>query len=139
MIDVLDASVALKFVLNQSDSDQARKLRDEFPASLRDFISPDIFAVECAHALTKGERKGTVVDPTSLYNDLMLDAPRFFPSIPLMPRAIEIARKARIAVYDCVYVALAEREGCEMITADQRVIHRLQATFSFITDLATLP
>ena len=138
-MEVLDTSVGLKWVLTETDSDKARNLRDEVQATPRDFIAPDIFAAECAHALTKGERQGKVIDPTALYNDVMLDAPRLFLSIPLMPRAIEIARKARIAVYDCVYVALAEREGCDLITPDQRVINALKQDFPFLVDLATLP
>jgi predicted nucleic acid-binding protein len=36
-------------------------------------------------------------------------------------------------------VALAEREGCELLTADAKLITNLQATFPFITSLATLP
>lgn len=138
-MEILDASVALKWVLVESDSDKARTLRDECRNALRDFLAPDIFAVECAHALTKGERKGLVVDPASLYDEVMLDAPQFVSSIPLMTRALSIARKARIAVYDCVYVALAEREGCELITADQKVINALRKDFPFITDLRSMP
>jgi hypothetical protein len=39
-MEVLDASVGLKWVLNETDVDKARALRDEFRASLRDFIAP---------------------------------------------------------------------------------------------------
>ena len=46
-----------------------------------------------------------------------MDAPILHSSLPLMQRALLIARKARIGVYDCLYVALAEREGCELITS----------------------
>ncbi len=137
-MEVLDASVGLKWVLDEDDSDKARNLRDEFRSALRDFIAPDIFAVECAHALTKGERKGTVVDPDLLYDEIMLDVPHLFSSIPLMARAVTISRMARIAVYDCVYVALAEREGCELITADQKLINALGAKMKFIIPLSTL-
>jgi predicted nucleic acid-binding protein len=138
-MEVLDASVGLKWVLNESDSDKARALRHQFRAALREFVAPNLFAVECAHALTKGERKRTIVNPQDLYDEVMLDSPRLRPSVPLMVRAIEIARKARIAVYDCVYVALAEQEGCDLITADRKVINALQKDFPFITDLATFP
>jgi predicted nucleic acid-binding protein len=137
-MEILDASVGLKWVLNESDSDKARQLREDFRNAIREFLAPDIFAVECAHALTKGERRGVVVDPDFLYDEIMLDAPRFSPSIPLMMRAISIARKARIAVYDCVYVALAEQEGCELITADQRVLNALQPSFPFIKSLSSI-
>jgi hypothetical protein len=32
-----------------------------------------------------------------------------------------VSRLARIGVYDCLYTALVEREGCELITADDRL------------------
>lgn len=31
-------------------------------------------------------------------------------------------------VYDCLYLALAVREGCQMVTADERLYNRLQGT-----------
>jgi predicted nucleic acid-binding protein len=36
-------------------------------------------------------------------------------------------------------VALAEREGCELLTADDRLVRTLQPTFPFTTALASLP
>jgi predicted nucleic acid-binding protein len=137
-MEILDASIALKWVLIETDSDRARQLREDFRNGIREFLAPDIFAVECAHALTKGERRGLIVDPDFLYDEIMLDAPRFSASMPLMMRVISIARKARIAVYDCVYVALAEREGCELITADLRVLNALQASFPFVKSLPSV-
>ena len=76
---------------------------------------------------------------TRLWVELMLDSPRLFPSLPLMLRALAIANQARIGVYDCLYVALAEREKCALLTADDKLIKNLQAQFPFVTDLKTLP
>ena len=45
----------------------------------------------------------------------------------------------RVGIYDCVYVALAEREGCEFITADDRLSKNLQSTFPFVISLAAMP
>jgi predicted nucleic acid-binding protein len=45
----------------------------------------------------------------------------------------------RIGVYDCLYVALADREGCELVTADDRLVRNLQHRFPFIVSLASLP
>ena len=50
-----------------------------------------------------------------------------------MPYAI--SSQVRIGVYDCLYVALAERENCDLITADDKLIKALQGTFSFISAL----
>jgi predicted nucleic acid-binding protein len=56
-----------------------------------------------------------------------------------LPKAFAIASQFRIGVYDCLYVVLAEREGCELLTADDRLVRALQSTFPFITSLASLP
>ena len=122
---VLDASVGLKFVLAEGDSDKTIRVRDDAQSGIHALIAPDVFLVETAHTLTKKERQGLVTDAEKLWDGLMLDRPPIYPSAPLMKRAIRIARQARIAVYDCLYVALAEREGCELLTADDRLKRNL--------------
>jgi predicted nucleic acid-binding protein len=47
--------------------------------------------------------------------------PMRHPYLPLLPRAYELSWQARIGVYDCLYVGLTEREGCELLTADDRL------------------
>jgi len=71
--------------------------------------------------------------------DLLTTLPHFHPHEPLLPRAIAISVQVRHGVYDCLYVALAEREGCELVTADARLLSNLKLTFPFIIDLASLP
>lgn len=39
---------------------------------------------------------------------------------------------------DALYVALAEREGCELITADDRLVRALQPSYPFVISLSTL-
>jgi len=45
----------------------------------------------------------------------------------------------RIGFYDCLYVALAEREGCELVTADDKLLKNLRPTFPFILALSSMP
>jgi predicted nucleic acid-binding protein len=52
---------------------------------------------------------------------------------------VTISSQARIGVYDCLYVALAQREGCEFLTADDRLIRVLQPSYPFIIALSSLP
>ncbi len=136
---VLDASVALKWVLTEPDAAKARQLRDDFRNAVHELIAPDSFTLEIAHALTKAQRRKLVPDAWRLWLDVMTTVPRLFPSHPLTPRAIQISTKAQIGVYDCVYVALAEREGCEKVTADARLINNLQPSYPFIISLASVP
>ena len=60
-------------------------------------------------------------------------------SFSLMPRAIAISSRMRVGVYDCLYVALAEREQCDFVTADDKLVKNLQAQHPFIKELASLP
>ena len=89
----------------------------------------------------KAERRGILRPPLGAKRLLavMRNRPDLYPYLPLLPRAYEISSAARVGVYDCLYVALAEREGCERITSDKRLVNALRKDFPFITDLATLP
>jgi predicted nucleic acid-binding protein len=45
----------------------------------------------------------------------------------------------RAGVDDCLYVALAEQESCELVTADDKLLTALQKDFPFIISLASMP
>lgn len=138
---VLDSSVAFKWVVPEADSDKATRLRDDFRNAVHELLSPAVFTTEAAHALTRAERQGRIPpgDALLFWMDVLRTCPLLFLSDPLLPRAIAISSAARIGVYDCLYVALAEREGCRLVTADARLIGNLQAQFPFLVDLASLP
>ena len=57
----------------------------------------------------------------------------------LLTRAVAISSAMRCGVYDCLYVALAEREGCEFITADGKLVKNLGTQFPFVISLAAMP
>jgi len=69
----------------------------------------------------------------------MRTPPVMHPYEPLLDRAVDISSKTRSGLYDCLYAALAEREGCELVTDDQKLIANLKAQFPFIVPLASLP
>jgi predicted nucleic acid-binding protein len=138
---VLDSNVALKWVLREPDSDKARQVRVDCQQQIHELLAPDVFPIEVAHALARAERRAiiTPVQGPMFLADILASPPHLYPYVPLLWRAYAISSQARIGVYDCLYVALAEREGCELLTADDRLVRTLQPTFPFITSLATLP
>lgn len=138
---VLDASAALRAVLPGPLGPKAIQLQDEYLRKIHDLLSPDIFPAEVASALTKAERQKLIpVGEGALhYADLASRWPAFQSHLPLTSRAMEISSQTRSAFYDCLYVALAEREGCEMVTADDRLLNNLQGRFPFIVRLSALP
>ena len=138
---ILDSCVALKWVLPESDSDKAEHLRDDFRDAIHELLAPDVFPIEVGNALTRGERKRVIEtgQASLLYADIMRTSPRLHSSLPLINRSIEISSAARCNVYDCLYVALAEREGCQLLTSDARLLGVLQEQFPFIIPLTLLP
>jgi predicted nucleic acid-binding protein len=50
-VSVLDASVVLKWFVNEADSGQALRLRKEFYAGEREIVVPDLLLFEIANAL----------------------------------------------------------------------------------------
>ena len=133
---ILDASVALKWVLNEPDSALALQFRSEMRQELHEILAPDTFLAEIGHALTRSERKGLIRPPQSLtfYGEILTTAPELHSVIPLMPRAIEISSQVRHRVYDCLLIALGERENCSVLTAD----HAFAAKFPRIITLDSL-
>jgi predicted nucleic acid-binding protein len=58
------------------------------------------------------------------------------PLSSLMPR---VSSSMRVGVYDCPYVARAEREGCEFITAGDKLIKNIHSKFPFVISFASMP
>jgi predicted nucleic acid-binding protein len=137
---VLDSNVALKWVLPERDTPKAVKLRNEFRRGAHELLAPDVFIVEVAHAIAKAERRGIIPSGhgerrlLSVLNSL----PALHPAGPLLRTAFRIATQERIGIYDCLYVALADREGCDLVTADQRLLNALQGMYPFIKSLASI-
>jgi predicted nucleic acid-binding protein len=119
---VLDAAVALKWVLPETNADKAKRLRDDHENQIHELIAPNVFAIETAHALVRAERRKIIPigQAAALVVDVMNSSPILVSYLPLMSRAIDIASQMRCGVYDCLYVALAEKEGCELVTADDK-------------------
>ncbi len=138
---VLDSSVALKWVLAEAESGKAIRLRDEYRNGLHEFLAPDIFPSEIANGLVSAERQRRIQkgEAAVFLNDVLSAAPVLHDSSLLLIRAMEIALSAKKAVYDCLYLSLAEAEGCELLTADDQFARGLRSTYPCIVSLTALP
>lgn len=138
---VLDSSVAFKWLVSEKDTAKALAIRDDFCKGMIELIAPDFFPCEVLHSLTRAERQGRITqqEGAKLFVDFMATLPALNSSLPLLARGYAVSSSARIGVYDCVYVALAEREKCDLVTGDTRLIAALQPQFPFIKDLAAFP
>lgn len=124
---VLDASVGVQYLLVEKDTVKARQLRDDFNNGIHELLAPDVFPIEVLNVLTKAQRKGWITPQDgAILADACLDGlPILHDLLSLLPRAYELSSLTRSAVYDCLYVALAEREGCDLVTADEKLVNNL--------------
>lgn len=120
MTYVIDASVASKWVLPEPDSDRAAALRSAEP----DLIAPSLVAAEIGNALWKAHRRGdtAAVDAGDMLKVAMAHFSRLVPTEELAGAALRFAIDLRHPIYDCFYLALAEREAATLVTADARLL-----------------
>jgi predicted nucleic acid-binding protein len=138
---VIDCSTAFKWVVVEIDSARAIRLRDDARKATHELLAPDLFPTEVGNALLIAERRKRIGPGEGIvfFADILNALPALYQAIPLLPRAYEIAYQNQATVYDCLYVALAEREQCEFITADDKLFKKLQGSFPFVIPLSSMP
>ena len=138
---VIDSGVAVKLLIPEIDSDKAIRLFDEFRKGIHQLISPDLIPTEVCNALMMAERRVRIpagmADP--LFQEVLKVCPDLRQAIPLLPRALQLGQQFQKSVYDCLFVSLAEREGCELVSADDRLVNTMNPTMPFVIALASLP
>lgn len=114
---VIDASIALKWVLNEADSAAAESLIDRYRLA-----APDLLVMECANALWVRIRKRTLspAEARAALSDLLVVDIDYEADHGLTAAALSLAADLDHPVYDCVYLALALERGARVITADRR-------------------
>jgi predicted nucleic acid-binding protein len=134
---VIDASVALKWVLSEEGSDAAAKLLDGRP-----LFAPELLKIEIANCLWKIARRGSLTqDEAADALDIILRAPLFsgLRDSKLAPRTLQLAQVLDHPAYDCLYLALAVEVEAPVITADGRffrAVQKLPETAPFVRMLA---
>ena len=115
---VLDASVAVKWYVHEHDRELALGLLE---AESLLFIAPDILLPEVVNALLRQNRAGKFADELLdlALADLDLTCPELVPSKALIKVATEVARTLGHPIYDCLYLALAQRWDTVLVTADE--------------------
>jgi len=123
---VVDASVALKWFVEEEGSERAAALLMA-PTLL---IAPDLIVAEVCDAGWKAVRRGTMAPEQHGHAASRLAA--IFDELvalgPLGARAVEISRKLDHSVYDCFYLALSEQREAEFVTADRKLLQRVIGT-----------
>jgi predicted nucleic acid-binding protein len=122
---VIDASVAIKWYIEQPHTEAAKRL-----AAGQDLlIAPELILAEAGNAFWKYVRAGQIGagKAAAALSKLPDRFDSLSPLLPLVDDAFEIAASLSHPIYDCFYLALARREGAPLMTADKRLAVAAQA------------
>jgi predicted nucleic acid-binding protein len=113
---VIDASVAVKWVLDEPNIDAAAALRED------ELIAPAFWLLEAASVLWRRSIKGEFdADEACELLSELLNAP--VASLPIgayLNSALRLAIDLGHPVYDCLYLAVAIQHQTHVVTADRR-------------------
>ena len=120
---VVDASLAVKWLVEEDDSDKAHAVLQSWVARDVTRIAPHLMPFEVANALHRRVLRGelNVGDSTRMIARLLESRLELHHPPGLHVRALQLASQLNQgAAYDAHYLALAETVGCELWTADER-------------------
>jgi predicted nucleic acid-binding protein len=120
---VVDASIALKWVVSEPDSDAAAELLDRSVADAVTLVAPEHLVGELGNGLRKRVAQGILAADDALAAfesvaelglELVAGSERWW-------RALSAAMDWRVTTYDALYVLVALDLDAELVTADQRL------------------
>ena len=120
---VVDASLAVKWLVEEEDSDKAHAALASWVAQDITRIAPYLMPFEVANALHRRVARGefNIADSARMVTRLLGSQLELYHSQSLHARALQLANQlSQGAVYDAHYLALAEEFGCDLWTADKR-------------------
>lgn len=123
---IVDASVAVKWFIDESDSDAARLLLD----GRTGLLAPDLLVAEVCNAAWRRARTGDISHAQfrAIANRIIRTPVEIRPTAPLAPAAASIALALDHPIYDCFYLALATVERARLVTDDDRFLAKLRGT-----------
>ena len=134
---VIDASVAVKWVVEEEGTKEALALRGLALTAL------DLLIAECANILWKKVRRSELSEREAAFAagllaraDIDLVAMR-----PYLESAVGLAAALDHPAYDCLYIALAEAEVLRLVTTDSTLVRKASGRYAGrvlgLTDAAT--
>ena len=122
---IIDASIAFRWIFVEEGSDAATALigRDDLRA-------PSFLLAEIGNAMWKKSRLGELGDRDAYSAQVALVGSliELVDEALDIPRALEIAIKLNHAIYDCIYLALAERLDETLMTGDAKFAAKVRTS-----------
>jgi predicted nucleic acid-binding protein len=131
---VVDANIAVKWVLQEPDSAKAIQVGVDVQSAggLLHFL--DMARIEAVNVIwLQVHRRLTTVQRARVALDELRRAPvQLMAAEPLLNDAFDLALQFDIAVYDACFVAAVQKLGCRGVTADVPLVRKVGSAFPSI-------
>ncbi len=116
---IVDTSIVMKHLMNEDFTANADRMFEQLGDDISLYI-PEFCLVECTNSLWKRVRFDSMPENEALIllEDLLNLPFAILPVEESLPRALQIGVAHKLAIYDSIYIALAEKYGYPLITAD---------------------
>ena len=115
---VVDASVAIRWFVDGPGAERSAPWLREIT-----LVAPDLILAEAGSALWRYVRAGDLqmAEATSILQRMPDSFARLVPTAELARDALLLAHELDHSVFDCVYLALAQREELGILTLDAKL------------------
>ena len=132
---VIDASLVLKWYLADEEfGETSLRLLQRYLDDEIELLAPTLLEYEIMNALVYAQRKGRI-EPENIslalegFFDLGMD---LAPVANLFPRILFFCQNYKCSAYDSSYLALAEAEGIDLITADRKLFATVKTDLKWV-------
>jgi len=133
---VLDTSVVVKWFLQEENSEAAETYLQRLLEGQAIAFVPSSLFYELANVLWVRRRDDVSEKGSLAIWEKLIQLPLTVVDWnELLPEAISLAYQHDIAVYDAVFVRLAQVKGCDLITADKKLITRIADSYHWVKSL----
>lgn len=131
---VVDASTAVKWILPEDGHEEALRIQQKYQDDAIDLIAPYLIISEIANVLWKRERRGDLdaVSAQRCFQQFLQDSPILLDSAVVSASALQLAVAHHRPFYDCLYLAWALDQRCDLVTADEKFFNAMRTAFPCI-------
>lgn len=136
---VIDSSVALKWWLDDEEYvEEARFLLNEVVTGNIELVVPELWFYEIANGINTAVKRGRISNDTGeeFIEELQSVTATLVPVNSHLSKTYKESAKYNHAIYDIVYMVVAESEQIPFITADKKFSDKVKGEKPFVTHLS---
>ena len=124
---VVDASVCLKWVFEEEDSEKARKLLTLSEKGDIFLLAPEIWEYEIVNGFVSAllKNKLSYLKSKKLLKMVLEARPQMISAHELLLKSLENSHQYRISAYDSAYITLAIENRIVLISADEKLVQKV--------------